>query len=135
MLVVGSGILSPLYSQSEKDSTSIHTVDLDSLYSKALRGLTAIEDLKNKNARLKLCDSAKTIQAIRITELKEISLTQKNTISILKQDKADLLLAIKISNDQIAIEKKIGKKKWLKGLMTGGGIVVLIELVITLFAK
>lgn len=135
MLVAGSVTLSPLYSQSEKDSTRIHVVDLDSLYSKALRGLTAIEDLKNKKASLKICDSVKAIQGARITELKEISLTQKNTISILKQDKSDLLLALKMSDQQIAIEKKIGKKKWWKGVITGGGFVVLLELAISLLVK
>jgi len=135
MLVVGSGTLSPLYSQSEKDSTNISGVDLDSLYSKALRGLAAIEDNRNKKQALKLCDSAKAIQGVKILELKEINVTYENTISILKQDKKDLLLAVDMANNQIKIEKKIGKKKWWKGLITGGGVVVLIELAITLFAK
>jgi len=135
MLVVGSAILSPLYSQSEKDSTRIANIDLDSLYSKAIRGLAAIEDNRDKKKALVFCDSAKAIQSAQIVGLKEIKFTYENTITILKKDKKDLLLAVKMANEQIKIEKKIGKKKFWSGITWGGLGLAAIEVLVLIFAK
>lgn len=134
-LIVVLGIAWQSHSQDVRDSTKISSVDLDSLYSKALRGFAAIQDNKDKSKALKFCDSAKVIQATQIVNLKEIKVTYESTIGILKQDKKDLLLAVKMANQQVKIEHKIGRKKWGKGFTWGAVLGVLGSLAGVFFIK
>ena len=104
---------------SQRDSTKIASIDLDSLYSKALRGITAIEDLADKKAALKLCDSAKVIQGLMINNDKMIITNQKSIIEGLRAEIYNLGISLSLSKEATANAVKIGKKGKVKAFFTG----------------